>query len=91
MADASVAQYAGDGSDRRDRQSVFLHLSGLGGVRRDEVRLAAWRLLGRWSPDSDSPVLQRGRQAGEVDMRGAVGNYRLSRGEGAVRVGKLAG
>jgi hypothetical protein len=38
-------------------------------------------------------VLQRGRQAGEVNMLGAVGvddNYRLSRGEGAVRVGQLA-
>jgi hypothetical protein len=48
VVDAYIAQHPGDGSDRRDRQSVFVHLAGLCAVLDMQIE-----------PDRATDVLRR--------------------------------
>ena len=62
VVDAYMAQHPGDGSDRRDRQSVFVHLVGLCAVlEHDLPQPFATRLLGQliWRRHRDFPILLR--------------------------------
>lgn len=56
VVDAYMAQHPGDGTDRRDRQSVFVHL----------VSLCA--VLERGAPPADSPQVLRAVLAGRRDF-----------------------
>jgi hypothetical protein len=77
VVDAYMAQHPGDGSDRRDRQSVFVHLASICAVlergatpARSPVVLGAV-LAGR----TEYPVLTRGHGPGDLtvlDVAGAV-------------------
>jgi hypothetical protein len=70
VVDAYMAQHPGDGHDRRDRQSVFVHLAGLCAVL--ELGLApgqATDVLRRVLRDhADFPVLERDHGPGEVTI-----------------------
>jgi Family of unknown function (DUF5946) len=69
VVDAYMAQHPGDGSDRRDRQSVFVHLAGLcavlehdlphpyvGGMRPNILVATSLPLALRLGPGSSLPV-----------------------------------
>ncbi|MBV9819461.1 MAG: hypothetical protein JOZ07_14105 [Solirubrobacterales bacterium] len=75
IVDAYMAQHPGDGSDRRDRQSVFAHLAGL--YARLELDLAAERagqIVRRIvSRRADFPILRRDRGPGELTIQHMVG------------------
>jgi hypothetical protein len=70
VVDAYMAQHPGDGRDRRDRQSVFVHLAGLHAAL--ELGLSptqamnVLRLVRRGR--DDFPVLNRDRGAGELTI-----------------------
>jgi len=75
VVDAYMAQHPGDGSDRRDRQSVFVHLVGLyatlelglpSGQATDMLRLV---LRGH----EDFPVLRRDHGPGDLTIVNLVG------------------
>jgi hypothetical protein len=75
VVDAYMAQHPGDGSDRRDRQSVFVHLAGLCAVIDMEmpapvVTNAFRRLLAR---HEGFPRLQRGPDPGALTVLHMVG------------------
>jgi hypothetical protein len=70
VVDAYMAQHPGDGSDRRDRQSVFVHLAGLCAVLEmqiepDRATDVLRRVLQR---HDDFPVLERGQGPGELTV-----------------------
>lgn len=71
VVDAYMAQHPGDGSDRRDRQSVFLHLVGLCAVLAMEIPVAistqAFERLLAIHHD-DFPFLQRGADRGPLTV-----------------------
>lgn len=70
VVDAYMAQHPGDGSDRRDRQSVFAHLAGLCAVLEldvyppDATDLLRRVLRGR----DDFPVLRRAEGPGALTL-----------------------
>ncbi len=74
VVDAYMAQHPGDGTNRRDRQSVFVHLvglcavleAGLDGARATEIRR-------RVVKQHDFPVLQRGRGPGDITLLSLIG------------------
>jgi len=70
VVDAYMAQHPGDGSDRRDRQSVFVHLIGLCAVL--EVGLPAQRATEALSvilrEHPDFPVLRREAGPGRLTV-----------------------
>jgi hypothetical protein len=69
VVDAYMAQHPGHGQDRRDRQSVFVHLVALGAVLENDVPPQRATLLLRpvLTGRADFPVLQRSG-AGEVTV-----------------------
>lgn len=75
VVDAYAAQHPGDGSDRRDRQSVFVHLVALCAVLERRLPPAtATRLLGalvRGRPDF--PVLSRAGGPGSLTVLHMLG------------------
>lgn len=75
VVDAYMAQHPGDGTDRRDRQSVFVHLVGLCAVL--EHRLPdsyATKLLGQMiRQHRDFPILQRDEGPGPLTVLHMVG------------------
>lgn len=75
VVDAYMAQHPGDGSDRRERQSVFVHLAGLCAVT--ELRIEPGRatdVLRRvLEARDDFPVLSRGSGPGELTVLHMVG------------------
>jgi Family of unknown function (DUF5946) len=70
VVDAYMAQHPGDGSDRRDRQSVFVHLAGLCAVLEMQMSAAhATDVLRRVLREHDDfPVLARTRGPGELTI-----------------------
>jgi hypothetical protein len=75
VVDAFMAQHPGDGSDRRDRQSVFVHLAGLYAVLERHVLPAqATNVLRRVLGDRDDfPALVRNDGLGELTIVHLVG------------------
>ena len=76
VVDAYMAQHPGDGSERRDRQSVFVHLLGLCAVLEDGLPDPyATRLLGRLisGHHGEFPVLQRCDGPGPLTILHMVG------------------
>jgi len=76
VVDAYMAQHPGDGSDRRDRQSVFVHLLGLCAVI--EHRLPhpyATKLLGDviQKHHGDFPILARTEHPGPLTVLHMIG------------------
>jgi hypothetical protein len=75
VVDAYMAQHPGDGSDRRERQSVFVHLVGLCAVL--EVGLPASRATEVFRPilrqHADFPVLQRAAGPGSLTVLHLLG------------------
>jgi hypothetical protein len=76
IVDAYMAQHPGDGGDRRDRQSVFVHLVGLCAVlERGRRSPYVTKLLGQvirtrhW----EFPVLQREEGPGPVTVPAMIG------------------
>lgn len=79
--DAYMAQHPGDGSDRRDRQSVFVHLVGLCAVVEHRLpHTYATKLLGQVirRRGGDFPVLQRTEGAGALTVLHMVGSTDLA-------------
>jgi hypothetical protein len=76
VVDAYMAQHPGEGQDRRDRQSVFVHLAGL--YARLEMGLpvsSATGVLRRLSNgNTDFPVLHREPDPGELNVLHLVGS-----------------
>ena len=75
VVDAYMAQHPGDGTDRRDRQSVFVHLIGLCArledhAPDDRVRYVFRRLL---KERSEFPVASRSRGPGPMTVLHVVG------------------
>jgi hypothetical protein len=75
VVDAYMAQHPGDGSDRRDRQSVFVHLAGLCAVLElkiepDRATDVLRRVL---EARTDFPVLSRQHGPGELTVLHLVG------------------
>lgn len=70
VVDAYMAQHPGDGSDRRDRQSVFAHLAGLYAVLEldMEPRRATEILRCVLEGQDDFPVLTRPDGPGELTV-----------------------
>lgn len=70
VVDAYMAQHPGDGSDRRDRQSVFVHLAGLCAVLELQLPPAsATNVLRRVLQErADFPVCARGDGPGELTV-----------------------
>lgn len=80
VVDAYMAQHPGDGSDRRDRQSVFVHLVGLCAVPEHSLRPRhATALLGRVirRRHGGFPVLQRTDGPGALTILSMVGSTDL--------------
>jgi hypothetical protein len=79
VVDAYAAQHPGDGSDRRDRQSVFVHLVGLCAVlERGVYPPQATGLLRRaLRAFDDYPVLERTRGPGELTLLHVAGAAEL--------------
>ena len=80
VVDAYIAQHPGDGTDRRDRQSVFLHLVGLCAVLEhrmpaDRVSDFFRRLVQR---GEDFPVLRRSTGPGELTVTSLIGAVDLA-------------
>jgi hypothetical protein len=76
VVDAYMAQHPGDGSDRRDRQSVFVHLVGLCAVLEHGFdHPYVTKLLGDVirQRHGSSPVLQRTGDAGPLTVLHMVG------------------
>ena len=76
VVDAYMAQHAGDGSDGRDRQSVFVHLVGLCAVlEHDSPHTYVTKLLGRLIRHrrGELPVLERFEQPDQA-LREAFAN-----------------
>ena len=70
VVDSYVAQHPGDGSDLRDRRSVFVHLAGLCAVLEHGMHPPyATRLLGRVIRQHDDfPVLERAKGPGQLTV-----------------------
>jgi hypothetical protein len=70
-----MAQHPGHGSDRRDGQSVFVHLLGLCAVLEHGVPAAyATKLMGRViQGHEDFPVLKRAQGPGQVTVLHMLG------------------
>jgi hypothetical protein len=75
VVDAYMAQHPGDGHDRRDRQSVFVHLLALCALlERAMPPDSVTRSLGRWvASRSNFPILRRGSEPGQVTVLAMVG------------------
>ncbi len=75
VVDAYMAQHPGDGSDRRDRQSVFAHLAGLCALLEFDLAAdRATRVLRRIvNRRDDFPILRRDRGPGELTVLHMVG------------------
>jgi hypothetical protein len=75
VVDAYMAQHPGDGHDRRQRQSVFVHLAGLQAVlERDLTPAQATNVLRRvLQRRDDFPVLERSDGPGELTVLLLVG------------------
>ena len=76
VVDAYTAQHPGDGSDRRDRQSVFVHLVGLCAVLdRGVSHPYATKLLGQVirRRQGDFPALERTGSPGPLTVLHMVG------------------
>jgi len=75
VVDAYAAQHPGDGHDRRDRRSVFVHLAGLYAVLEQHLPPAqATNVLRRVVQDhSDFPTLVRNGGPGELTVVHLVG------------------
>jgi hypothetical protein len=80
VVDAYMAQHPGDGSDRRDRQSVFMHLVGLCAVLERGARTDyATRLLGAVvARQDDFPLLRRSGGPGEITVLHMQGAHDLA-------------
>jgi hypothetical protein len=75
VVDAYMAQHPGDGTDRRDRQSVFVHLAGLCAVleRGMPPRRATDVLRLVLQTRDDFPVLRRSSGPGDVTVLHLLG------------------
>jgi hypothetical protein len=75
IVDAYMAQHPGDGSDRRDRQSVFVHLAGLCAVLelKIEPNCATDVLRRVLQAREDFPLLSRQNGPGELTVLHLVG------------------
>lgn len=75
VVNAYMAQHPGDGSDRRDRQSVFAHLAGLCAVVEMDMDPAhATEILRRVLKHYDDfPVLDRRHGPGELNVVHLIG------------------
>lgn len=75
VVDAYMAQHPGDGNDRRDRQSVFVHLAGLCAVLDFKIDpVHATGVLRRvLATRTDFPVLARQHGPGELTVLHLVG------------------
>lgn len=75
VVDAYMAQHPGDGHDRRDRQSVFVHLAGLYAVLEQHIQPAqATNVLRRvLQYHDDFPALARNDGPGELTVVHLVG------------------
>ena len=75
VVDAYMAQHPGDGRDRRDRQSVFVHLTGLCAVLEQRMDAAETTDLLRrvLRARDDFPALARGHGPGELTVAHLVG------------------
>lgn len=80
VVDAYMAQHPGDGHDRRDRQSVFVHLAGLYAVLEQHMGSAeATNVLRRvLEQHDDFPVLARDDGPGELTAVHLVGALDLA-------------
>jgi hypothetical protein len=87
VVDAYLAQHPGDGSDRRDRQSVFLHLIGLCAVleRGSDSNRATDVLRRALEGRPDFPVLQRSKGPGALTITSMVGATDLADYEARAR------
>jgi len=76
VVDAYMAQHPGDGSDRRDRQSVFAHLCGLyARLELDLPAAATTDVLGRVVASRDDfPVLRRDDGPGRLTILDMIGS-----------------
>jgi len=70
VVDAYMAQHPGDGTDRRDRQSVFVHLVSLCAVIEDEASpsRSPYVLRAVLARRTEFPVLQRARGPGDLTV-----------------------
>lgn len=80
VVDAYMAQHPGDGTDRRGRQSVFVHLVGLCavlelGMPAERVGVMFRRVL---QGVEDFPILHRSAGAGAVTVNHLVGTRDLA-------------
>jgi hypothetical protein len=80
VVDAYMAQHPGDGTDRRDRQSVFVHLVGLyavleQGIPAERVSDVFRRVLRNVN---DFPILRRSSGPGPVTVNHLVGARNLA-------------
>ncbi len=75
VVDAYMAQHPGDGTDRRDRQSVFVHLVSLCAVveRGSSPSRSPDVLRAALARHRDFPVLRRARGPGEVTVLSVTG------------------
>jgi hypothetical protein len=74
VVDAYMAQHPGDGTDRRDRQSVFAHLVGLCAVLEAGLEGArATEVIRRVIKRDDFPVLTRCRGPGDLTLLHLIG------------------
>lgn len=87
VVDAYMAQHPGDGRDRRDRQSVFVHLAALCAVLEHGVpsRLATDCLRRVLRSHSDFPVLERRAGAGALNVLHVTGRRDLAEYERRAR------
>lgn len=93
VVDAYMAQHPGDGSDRRDRQSVFVHLVGLcavleGGLAHSHATQVLRRVVQR---QDDFPTVKRTRRPGQLSVLHMLGaadaaDYERRAGEWATAV-----
>jgi len=79
VVDAYMAQHPGDGRDRRDRQSVFVHLAGLCAVLEEGAppRLATDCLRRVLRAHTDFPALKRRAGAGALNVLHVAGSRDL--------------
>jgi hypothetical protein len=80
VVDAYMAQHPGEGSDRRDRQSVFVHLVGLCAVlEHDLAHPYVTKLLGQVlrRRQSDFPILARTEGPGPLTVLHMIGTEHL--------------
>lgn len=75
VVDAYMAQHPGDGTDRRDRQSVFVHLAGLCAVLELNLQPAQATIVLRrlLRQRHDFPMLARTNGPGELTLIHLVG------------------